>query len=43
MLEALTQDLLDLRASVRGESAGLFAMVLDCCSCCCSYCSAGCR
>ncbi len=39
MFETLTHELLDLTANVRGEVAGYFAMVIDCCSCCCSYCS----
>jgi hypothetical protein len=40
MFHELTQDLLDLTASVQGEGRGLFAAVIDCC--CCSSCSCGC-
>jgi hypothetical protein len=36
MFTALTHDLLDLRADVRGAAAGLYAMVIDCCCCCSS-------
>ena len=32
MFKELTNELLDLTASVRGEKASHFAMVLDCCS-----------
>jgi hypothetical protein len=35
MFAALTAELLDLRVAVRGPSTALFAMVVDCCSCCC--------
>ena len=38
MFTALTDELLDLTANVRGEAPGHFAMVIDCCSCCCSWC-----
>ena len=31
----LTRELLDLRATACGQSASLFATVIDCCSCCC--------
>ena len=36
MFTALTNDLLDLRAEVRGGVSALFAAVIDCCCCCCS-------
>jgi len=39
MFAALTEDLLDLRASVRSPVTASFAMVVDCC---CSCCSLGC-
>jgi len=35
MFDELTRDLLDLTASVKGETRSYFAMVLSCCSCCC--------
>jgi hypothetical protein len=35
MFEELTQQLLDLRASMRGPVPAAFAMVISCCSCCC--------
>lgn len=38
MFEALTNELLDLTASIKGETAAQFAMVISCCSCCCSGC-----
>ena len=31
-------ELLDLRATVRGEASSLFALVFDCCSCSCCGC-----
>jgi hypothetical protein len=44
MFDELTQDLLDLRASLQGEQAAHYAAFLDCCCCCscgclfiCSY------
>jgi hypothetical protein len=36
MFAALTSELLDLRAEVRGPNAAAFAMVVDCCCCCSS-------
>jgi len=36
MFRALTRDLLDLRADVRGPADAFFAMVVDCCCCCSS-------
>jgi hypothetical protein len=38
MFDALTSELLDLTASVKGEAAAPFAMVISCCSCCCCAC-----
>jgi hypothetical protein len=32
MFKELTNELLDLTATVRGETASHFAMVIDCCS-----------
>ena len=37
MFEELTSQLLDLRATTLGDGTQLFAMVQDCCSCCCCY------
>ena len=37
MFTDLTGDLLDLTATGRGDRAGLFAAVIDCC--CCSSCA----
>jgi hypothetical protein len=37
MFKELTGELLDLTATTRGEVAGHFAAVIDCC--CCSCCS----
>lgn len=36
MFEQLTGELLDLRATVQGRPASRFAMLLSCCSTCCS-------
>ena len=33
VFKELTNELLDLTATVRGESPSHFAMVVDCCSC----------
>ncbi|HWB23278.1 MAG TPA: hypothetical protein VG652_10360 [Gaiellaceae bacterium] len=33
MFQELTNELLDLTATVKGEAASHFAMVIDCCSC----------
>ena len=38
MFDKLTRDLLDLTSHVRGDAQAAFAMVFDCCSCCCSGC-----
>jgi hypothetical protein len=35
MFRELTDELLDLQASVRGIAAPAYAMVQTCCSCCC--------
>jgi hypothetical protein len=45
MFDRLTNDLLDLTASVQGERRGLFAAVIDCCSCssCCCACMVSCK
>lgn len=43
MFTELTRELLDLTATGRGGRTGLFAMVIDCCSCCCSGCLVSCR
>ena len=39
MFNALTNELLDLTATVMGERRDLFAAVIDCCSCssCCCW------
>lgn len=42
MFIELTNELLDLTATERGESAGLFAALIDCCSCCCCGCLVHC-
>ena len=34
MFTELTDELLDLTATVRGEPTSLFAAVIDCCCCC---------
>jgi hypothetical protein len=38
MFNALTDELLDLTATARGEAASHFAMVLSCCSSSCCGC-----
>lgn len=35
MFDQLTEELLDLTATVKGRPASAYAMVLSCCSCCC--------
>ena len=38
MFDELTRELLDLTAEMKGEATSLFAMVIDCCSCCSCAC-----
>jgi len=38
MFTELTRELLDLTATERGEQAGLFAALIDCCCCSCCGC-----
>jgi hypothetical protein len=35
MFDELTEELLDLTVTVKGEQAGRFAFLVTCCSCCC--------
>jgi hypothetical protein len=42
MFHELTDELLDLTASVRGGGRELFAAVIDCCSCCSCGCLFSC-
>jgi hypothetical protein len=42
VIRALTAELLDLRATELGGRRGLFAAVIDCCSCSSCCCCASC-
>ncbi len=43
MFGELTEELLELTASVQGASPSRFAFVIDCCSCSCCSCLFNCR
>jgi len=43
MFTELTRDLLDLKATAKGEHGALFAAVVDCCCCCSCGCLFLCR